>query len=166
MRGAGIPTASLLRPPSQKQRQQEAVQAHAVAPRAASKTVELLPGPPVRWRSAHRWCRSSGCKSNAKSSGRGPTCSRRRCACERRLSSLFSGRCQQAIKQLRISPCIEQTRAMKSVPSSATTGAEQLAATGTAIALVHANAPAPNPSIERTSQSPLRALCAAAHVKR
>ena len=95
------------------------------------------------------------------------TCGRWRCACERQLSSLSCrGRCQHRITVLRTSLCIAQTRAMRSVPSSTTGGAEQVAATGTSIALAQANAPAPNPSIERTSQSPLRALCAAAHVKR
>ena len=94
------------------------------------------------------------------------TCSRRRCAGERQLSSLSCrGRCRHRITVLRTSLCIAQTRAMRSVPSSAT-DAEQFAAMGLAVALVHISAPAPNPSIERTSQSPLRALCAAAHVKR
>jgi len=94
-------------------------------------------------------------------------CSRWRCACELRLSSLSCrGRCQHRITVLRDALCIAQTRAMRSVPYSATGGAEQVVARGTSIALTRANTPAPNPSIERTSQSPLRALCAAAHVER
>ena len=95
------------------------------------------------------------------------TCSRRRCAGERRLSSLSClSRCQHRIKVLRTLQSIAQAGAMRFGPSSAAAGAKQTAATGTSIALAQANAPAPNPSIERTSQSPLRALCAAAHVKR
>ena len=95
------------------------------------------------------------------------TCSRRRCAGERRLSSLSClSRCQHRIKVLRTLQSIAQAGAMRFGPSSAAAGAKQTAATGTSIALAQANAPAPNRSIERTSQTPLRALWPAAHVER
>jgi hypothetical protein len=67
---------------------------------------------------------------------------------------------------LRSSPFITQTGAMNTVLSAAAAKLRHLPSEFRRVALVTVRAPAPNPSIERTSQRPLRALCAAAHVER
>ena len=123
------------------------------------------PGPPVRWRSAlGRCCSSPNARAtrglrasigNAVVVPKNERCRRRR------------GRPRPAKKQvLRSSPCIAQTGAMNTVFFAAAAKMSRSRSRLRRVAPVTLRAPAPNPSIERTAQSPLRGLWAAAHVKR
>jgi len=70
------------------------------------------------------------------------------------------------VAELAQSGSAEQTRPMSYTSWSAVAESGQFASVPYGIAAFNICLPAPNHSIERTSQSPLRALCAAAHVKR
>ena len=61
---------------------------------------------------------------------------------------------------------VEQTRAMNIVPSFQAEKSMRGLLSAHVVTSVRVKAQASNPSIERTSQRPLRALCAAAHVER
>ena len=127
---------------------------------------EPLPGPPVRWRSARGRCFSSGRtrqlaaferSSRARERAVGPVSPRAACKLEApclRGSSLAGSR------------SVEQTRAMNTVPFLQAEKSMQAFLSAQVVALVPVKAQASNPSIERTSQRPLRVLCAAAHVER
>ena len=70
------------------------------------------------------------------------------------------------IQWLQTSAPTEQTEAMKSEPSLVAAKKGVRGAEANLSVVVKVRAPAPNPSIERTFQRPLRALWPAAHVQR
>ena len=70
------------------------------------------------------------------------------------------------VAELAQSCSTKQTRPMSFTSWSAVAESEQFASGPFGIAAPNTCLPAPNPSIERTFQRPLRALWSAAHVKR
>ncbi len=137
----------------------------SVGPSRTSPAFVASPGPPVRWRSARGRCCSSpnaratrGLRASIGDAGVVPK--NERCRCRRGRS------CLAKKPVLRGWPCIAQTGTMNTVLSVAAAELDRLPLKLRRGALITAQAPAPNSSIERTCLKPLRAFSAAAHVER
>ena len=146
------------------ERQQEALQAHAVSCASVAKR-EACPGPPVRWRSAHRRCCESQFSWHGRPEQPSVGDSRMHGAARQSLWSV-SAHEHMRIAELARPRTAKQTRAMECPSFFVAVELQQFAPVVSGAAAFKACLPAPNHSIERTSQRPLRALCAAAHVER
>jgi hypothetical protein len=136
--------------------------------RASRKAVahEPFPGPPVRWRSARGRCYSSGrSKTTRGLRAKHWNKSTRPAPFGRELACKLDALCLRG-SSLAGSRCVEQTRAMNTVPSFQAQNAMRGLLSEHVVTVVRGTAQASNPSIERTAHSQLRCLRSAAHVER
>ena len=172
---------------SAREHQQETVPHLGVLPAREVESHEALPGPPVRWRSAHRRRSVQRMQNHLLPSSLAPVELQLRCnsnpvhvaphhckficsassssgAVARRTAQGFSARSQCSV----LLAALRSTAAPKSAGWSGAgeyTRACGISALRLPECAMHPSQ-ASNPSIERTSQRPLRALWPAAHVER
>ena len=134
-------------------------------PSCKAPTHELFPGPPVRWRSAHGRCYSSGRQGSLRPSSKAPEFKSARAPLfGHALACTLDALCLRS-SSLAGSRPVEQTRAMNTVPSFLAEKSMRVLLSAHVGTFVRGRVQASNPSIERTCQRPLRALWPAAHVE-
>ena len=146
------------------ERQQEALQAYAVSCASVAER-EAFPGPPVRWRSAHRQCCGSQFSRHGRPVQPSVGASRLHGATRQSLWSV-SAHGHMRVAELARPRTAKQTRAMECPSFLVAVKLQQFAPVVSGVAAFKACLPAPNHSIERTCLKPLRAFSPTAHVER